>query len=516
MPANPVPIDVKTKGQTWLLPPYNWSHRRIAKELDVSPSVVSKWRNELVESGQLSTEPPLENTTTDYSAEQRFFIVIETATMSERELAEYCRSKGLFVDDVKTWRALSIKAQSTTSASMSHKENKLLRDERRKVKALEKELARKDKALAETAALLVLREKFQCPLGNQRGRLTPISERLKIVTLVDEAVRKGATKTKACSTVGLSIRTFQRWTRNSAEITSDMRQHPRQHEPHNKLSEAERQQILDICNTPEYADLPPNIIVPMLADEGIYIASESTFYRVLKANNQLGKRTRNQAGTSPSRPKVQKACKPNQVWSWDISYLPSKIRGKHYYLYLIMDIFSRKVVGAEVYDQDLGEYAAELLQRTTWREKCVQGNITLHSDNGAPMRIYTMLAKMYDLGIVSSYSRPRVSNDNPYSESLFKTIKYCPSWPMDGFSSIEDARCWVGNFVDWYNNEHKHSGIKYVTPQQRHCGEDNEILRQRMQVYRRAQLTHPGRWSRQTRDWSYIDEVYLNPEKCAA
>ncbi|MBF4237893.1 integrase core domain-containing protein, partial [Vibrio anguillarum] len=127
-----------------------------------------------------------------------------------------------------------------------------------------------------------------------------------------------------------------------------------------------------------------------------------------------------------------------------------------------------------------------------------------------------MLAKMYDLGVVSSYSRPRVSNDNPYSESLFKTIKYCPSWPMDGFSSIEDARCWVGNFVDWYNNEHKHSGIKYVTPQQRHCGEDNEILRQRMQVYRRAQLTHPGRWSRQTRDWSYIDEVYLNPEKCAA
>ncbi|MBN3495705.1 helix-turn-helix domain-containing protein [Vibrio neptunius] len=160
MPANPVPIDVKTKGQTWLLPLYNWSHRRIAKELDVSPSVVSKWRNELVESGLLSTEPTLENTTNDYSAEQRFFIVIETATMSERELAEYCRSKGLFVDDVKAWRALSIKAQSATSTSISHKENKQLREERRKVKALEKELARKEKALAETAALLVLREKF--------------------------------------------------------------------------------------------------------------------------------------------------------------------------------------------------------------------------------------------------------------------------------------------------------------------------------------------------------------------
>ncbi|WP_242452185.1 hypothetical protein [Providencia rettgeri] len=160
MPTNPVPIDVKTKGQTWLLPPYNWFHRRIAKELDVSPSVVSKWRTELVESGLLPTELPLENVIADFSAEQIFFIVIETATMSERELAEYCRFKGVFVDIVKAWRALSIKAQSATSTSVSHKENKQLREERRKVKALEKELALKEKALAETPALLVFREKF--------------------------------------------------------------------------------------------------------------------------------------------------------------------------------------------------------------------------------------------------------------------------------------------------------------------------------------------------------------------
>ncbi|MCG9766548.1 IS3 family transposase, partial [Vibrio alginolyticus] len=126
-------------------------------------------------------------------------------------------------------------------------------------------------------------------------------------------------------------------------------------------------------NTPEYADLPPNIIVPMLADEGIYIASESTFYRVLKANNQLGRRTRDKAGASPSRPTKGSKSLQTKSGSWDISYLPSKIRGKHYDLYLIMDIFSRKVVGAEVYDQELGEYAAELLQRTAWREKWVEG-----------------------------------------------------------------------------------------------------------------------------------------------
>ena len=308
---------------------------------------------------------------------------------------------------------------------------------------------------------------------------------------------------------------MQRWMGERGEIADDSRQLPKIKAPHNKLTDQERQNILETCNAPEYADLPPNIIVPMLADEGIYIASESTFYRVLKEHSQL-KRRGSPASVKRTKPKAQKAIKPNQVWSWDISYLPSTTKGKHYYLYVIMDIFSRKIVGAEVFEQELGEYAADLLQRTTWKEKCVNKGVVLHSDNGAPMRSYTMLAKMNDLGVMSSYSRPRVSNDNPYSESLFKTVKSIPSWPKVGFSSLAEAREWVGKFTYWYNFEHKHSGIKYVTPQQRHCGEDSAILRQRTQVYRCAQLAYPGRWSRNIRDWSYIDEVYLNPEKCVA
>ncbi|HFS3073752.1 TPA: transposase [Escherichia coli] len=157
------------------------------------------------------------------------------------------------------------------------------------------------------------------------------------------------------------------------------------------------------------------MIVPTLADRGIYIASESSFYRVLKSANQLKKRS---LECQYKRPDVLRAVAPNQVWSWDISYLPSWVRGQHFYLYMIVD--------AEVFASESGKHAAELLQRAVWNVKYSSNNLVLHSDNGGPMRSYTLLAKMYALGVLSSYSRPRVSNDNPYSESLFRTLKYCP------------------------------------------------------------------------------------------
>lgn len=203
-------------------------------------------------------------------------------------------------------------------------------------------------------------------------------------------------------------------------------------------------------------------------------------------------------------------------WSTLLSYLPSHVKGQHYYLYMILDIFSRKIVGAEVYSQELGAHGADLLQRSAWAEKCVNRRLILHSDNGAPMRSFTMLAKMQDLGVISSYSRPRVSNDNPYSESLFKTVKYCPQWPLKGFLNIDDAREWVDGFVHWYNTRHKHSSIKYVTPEERHAGLDLAILSKRDETYQKAKLKNPGRWSRRCRNWDFISEVKLNPEKDAA
>lgn len=350
-------------------------------------------------------------------------------------------------------------------------------------------------------------------MGQQRGRLTPLLERHKIIKLINSAVLSGARKAIACRTLGISVRTIQRWYHEkSRHVFEDARPNASRPTPANKLSIGERALILETCNLSEFASYPPGYIVPTLADNGRYIGSESTFYRVLKEAGQIAERTTAKLRQKNNKPTVQIATKPNQVWTWDISYLATQTRGQHYYLYMIVDIFSRKIVGAEVYGQELGELAATVLQRAVWGEKCVKQGTTLHSDNGAPMRSFTMQAKMRDLGVASSYSRPRVSNDNPYSESLFRTTKYHHSWPKDGFRNIEEAREWVSNFTYWYNSVHKHSGIKYVTPEQRHNGLDKELLAKRTGTYLKAQQENPSRWRNNIRNWDYITEVSLNPE----
>lgn len=163
----------------------------------------------------------------------------------------------------------------------------------------------------------------------------------------------------------------------------------------------------------------------------------STFYRVLRAAGQQQRRGRSQRPGRHATPTTHAAHAPNQVWSWDITYLPSPVRGKHYYLYLIEDIYSRKGVGWEVHEDEDGAKAAALLQRSVISEQCLREPLVLHSDNGAPMKSTTLLSKMYDLGITPSSGRPRVSNDNPYSEALFRTLKYCPQWPQTGFASLD-------------------------------------------------------------------------------
>jgi putative transposase len=189
------------------------------------------------------------------------------------------------------------------------------------------------------------------------------------------------------------------------------------------------------------------------------------------------------------------------------------VHGQFYYLYLVEDIYSRKAVGWEVYEQESGEHAAGLMQRTVMAERCWGAPLVLHSDNGAPMKSSTLLAKLYELGVTPSRGRPRVSNDNPYSESLFRTLKYCPQWPAQGFADIDAARAWVRDFIAWYNSEHRHSRIRFVTPAQRHRGEDKEILARRDAVYQAARAAHPERWAGETRNWSPIGVVSLNPER---
>ena len=328
--------------------------------------------------------------------------------------------------------------------------------------------------------------------------------------LIDEACAAGARLEHACTCLGLSPRTLQRW-RAVAGLKADGRAAAAQGRvPANRLSENERQAILALVNQPEFADQPPSQIVPALADQGIYLGSEATFYRVMKAANQVTPRGRARPPTH-RRPDPLTATAPNQVWSWDITYLTTTVKGLFFYLYLFMDVFSRKIVGWEVFTHESAEQAATVLSRAYHREGVTPKNLVLHADNGGPMKGATMLATLQRLGVMPSFSRPSVSDDNPFSEALFKTLKYHPGAPSQPFAGLEVARQWVAGFVTWYNETHRHSALQFVTPGQRHRGEDRALLDQRRQVYEAAKARHPERWSGPIRHWEPETIVCLNP-----
>lgn len=343
--------------------------------------------------------------------------------------------------------------------------------------------------------------------------MTALSERENVVMLIDEAVNAGARRHSACALLGLSVRTLQRWRpKQQTEVKQDLRPLAERPQPSNSLSQTERETILQVCNQPEYAHLPPSQIVPKLADQGEYLASESTFYRLLKKHRQLQHRGRSKA--PQARPvTTHTAHAPNQVWSWDITYLPTTVSGQFFYLYMVEDVYSRYGVAWEVYECESGDYAADLMEKAVLRERLHDQKPVLHSDNGAAMKSMTLRAKLEVLGITRSFSRPRVSDDNPYIESFFRTLKYAPTWPGKGFSSLQHAREWVQQFMDWYNHQHQHSQIRFVTPAQRHLGQDSAILTQRAAVYEKAKAKNPLRWSKNVRVWSPVGAVTLNPDK---
>ena len=327
-----------------------------------------------------------------------------------------------------------------------------------------------------------------------------------IRTLVAEAVTAGARRWRACEMLGIAVRTLERW----GEDREDGRHGPKS-APANKLSATERQRIIAVATSAEFRDESPKQMVPTLADRGEYVGSESTIYRVLHAENMQHRRGAARAPTH--RPREHVADGPWQVASWDITYLRSRVRGAFFYLYLVEDVWSRKILGWEVHDIECSQFAAALVERIRRENPNVDlRGWVLHSDNGGPMKGATMLATMQRLGVVPSFSRPSVSNDNPFSESLFRTMKYVPEYPRDGFATVEAARVWVGAFVAWYNVEHKHSGIGFVAPDDRHAGRDVQILAARRVVYERARRRHPARWSRHARRWNRPDTVTLNPE----
>jgi putative transposase len=331
-------------------------------------------------------------------------------------------------------------------------------------------------------------------------------------TLVKEAVAAGARLESACKEIGIDPRTLQRW--NATAGGEDRRRGPTT-EPANALTKAEEDDIVALLNAEEFAGLSPHQVVAKLADMNIYKASERTMYRILRRRKLLRHRDRSRP-RNRHRPAEHAATGPRQVWSWDITYLRTPVKGRYWLLYMIVDVWSRKTVAARVHPNESDELASALIEEACLREGVSRGELVIHSDNGPAMKGKTVLAMMQDLGIVPSFSRPRVSDDNPFSEALFRTMKYRPNYPDRPFLSLEAAQTWVDDFVRWYNEDHQHSGIRFVTPAQRHDGHDHAILANRARVYAAARRSRPDRWTRTTRNWSPVAVVRLNPRPATA
>jgi len=339
-----------------------------------------------------------------------------------------------------------------------------------------------------------------------------LEQREWIIGLIKQARVDGARLNSACQAVEIDPATYRRWQRDNV-VVPDQRAAAKRPTPINKLTPQEKEVILLTCHLPEFQSLPPSQIVPTLADRGCYIGSESSFYRTLHEADEQRDRGRTKPRQKRAKPDEYQTTGPNQCWTWDVTWLKSPVNGLFYYLYMMVDVFSRKITAWEVHETECGELASQLLKRGVLAEGCASTLRCLHADNGAIQKSSTLRATMEWLCVEPSYSRPRVSNDNAISEALFRTTKYRPDYPHNGFKSLEHAQQWCKDFVQWYNEEHKHSAIKFVTPSQRHRGDDVQILAKRDALYRQAKAANPSRWSGDTRNWKRSEVMILNPDK---
>lgn len=308
---------------------------------------------------------------------------------------------------------------------------------------------------------------------------------------------------KCCDVLGISTRTFFRW--QSGEIL-DKRKGAVKAVP-KALGIEERAAVVAMACSKRFADETPAAIVATLLEEGTYLASESTFYRCLRADGKVKHRGESRPGHAASRPPERVATGPNQVWCWDITWLKSPVNGRWFFAYAVIDLWSRAIVGWEVHERESADIAAAMFERLK-RDHGITG-IYLHSDNGNAMTASTMLETLHRLGVVLSTSRPGVSDDNAFIESFFKTVKYTAGYPAV-FKDSEHARWWFAAFVNWYNNEHRHSAIGYVTPYQRHSGSDMPLFEARNITLAKAFARNPLRWNRGPSFCERITEVRLN------
>lgn len=330
-----------------------------------------------------------------------------------------------------------------------------------------------------------------------------------ILALVAEAKAAGVRLAPACRAFGLPARTIERWRKHPGR--EDQRRGPHQ-KPGNALTTAEESHVLSVLTSPRYVGLSPKQLVPLLADEDLFLASESTLYRVQR-RHQLRRALSTITRSHVTRASMlHRASGPNQVWSWDITWLPTSVSGRYFYLYLVMDVWSRRIVGWTIAEAEAAEISAKLVTRICRDSGVDPKGLVLHADNGAAMRGNTMVATLQKLGIIPSFSRPHVSDDNAYSESLFRTLKHTPAYPRRPFVNLAAADAWMTRFTAWYNTTHRHSGIRFVTPDDRHFGREDAVLAKRHALYQRARAANPERWTTCTRNWSPIGDVTLNPQ----
>jgi putative transposase len=295
---------------------------------------------------------------------------------------------------------------------------------------------------------------------------------------------------QACRALGISRATLYRRRRPPAPPASSS---PRPRPPR-ALSEAERQAVRAVLHAPRFVDAAPAEVVATLLDEGTYLASERTMYRILADAGQTGERRNQLTHPRHARPELL-ATQPNELWSWDITRLLGPATWTYYYLYVILDVFSRYVVGWTVAHAEQAALAERLLAETTAKQQILPGTLTVHADRGSSMTSKPVAFLLADLGVTKTHSRPHVSNDNPYSESQFKTLKYRPGFP-DRFGSIHDARAFCQQFFGWYNREHRHSGIAMMTPEAIHYGHAVQLHQARARVLATAYAAHPERFVR--------------------
>jgi hypothetical protein len=355
----------------------------------------------------------------EWTVEQKVRVLAEASKLDGKDL----EGEGLKLAEYEQWR-IALDEGGRASASTNNR-----------IRQLERELARKEKALAEAAALLVLKKSGDTLRGG-RGRRHERGEREVIVKLISEAQASGVRLAPACRVLGISARSIERW--RADPDASDRRCGPHRRAS-NALSPAEEVQIVTVLTSSRYAGLSPKQLVPQLADESLYLASESTMYRVQRRHSLRTKKP-TMPRTHVARPStVHQATRPNQVWSRDITWLPTTVRGSYLYLYLIMDVWSRRIVGWRIAERESADVAAALMTQACSDGSVDPRGLVLHSDNGTPMRGSTMISTLQWLGVVPSFSRPHVSDDNPYSEALFRTLKHTPAYPRLPFADVASA-----------------------------------------------------------------------------